>query len=144
MMMSSNGNIFPRYWPFVRGIHRWPVNSPHKGQWRGTLMFPLICVWINGWVNNSEAGDLRCYQANYDVTVMLGMDTWVHPHVLMNVVTYPCWVAKVAQMQSVLLLQSLWMGQNFFLCRPRVLSFTFNFCSICVFHLCRNCISWII
>ena len=21
----------PRYWPFVRGIHRWPVNSPHKG-----------------------------------------------------------------------------------------------------------------
>ena len=20
---------------FVRGIHRWPMNSPHKGQWRG-------------------------------------------------------------------------------------------------------------
>ena len=30
---------FPRYWPFVRGIQRWPVNSPHKGQWRGALMF---------------------------------------------------------------------------------------------------------
>ena len=30
---------FPRYWPFVRGIHRPPVNSPHKGQWRGALMF---------------------------------------------------------------------------------------------------------
>ena len=30
---------FPRYWPFVRGIHRWPVNSPHKGQWRRALMF---------------------------------------------------------------------------------------------------------
>ena len=29
---------FPRYWPFVRGIHRSPVNSPHKGQWRGALM----------------------------------------------------------------------------------------------------------
>ena len=39
---------FPRYWPFVRGIHRSPVNSPHKGQWRGALMFSLICVWING------------------------------------------------------------------------------------------------
>ena len=26
--------LFPRYWPFVRGIHRSPVNSPHKGQWR--------------------------------------------------------------------------------------------------------------
>ena len=32
---------FPRYWPFVRGIHRWPVNSPHKGQWCGALMFVL-------------------------------------------------------------------------------------------------------
>ena len=61
---------FPRYWPFVRGIHRSPVNSPHKGQWRGALMFSLICVWINGWVNNREAGDLRRYRAHYDVTLM--------------------------------------------------------------------------
>ena len=35
---------FPRYWPFVRGSHRSPVNSLHKGQWRGALMFSLICV----------------------------------------------------------------------------------------------------
>ena len=62
---------FPRCWPFVRGIHRSPVISPHKGQWRGALMFPLICVWINGWVNNREAGDFRRYHAHYDVTVML-------------------------------------------------------------------------
>ena len=61
---------FPRYWPFVRGIHRSPVNSPHKGQWRGVLVFSLICVWINGWVNNREAGDLRRYRAHYDVIVM--------------------------------------------------------------------------
>ena len=47
-----------------------PVNSPHKGQWRGTLMFSLICVWINDWVNNREAGDLRRYRAHYDVTLM--------------------------------------------------------------------------
>ena len=47
-----------------------PVNSPHKGQWRGALMFSLICVWINGWVNNREAGDLRRYLAYCDVTVM--------------------------------------------------------------------------
>ena len=52
-------NHFPRYWPFVRGIHRSPVNSPYKGQWHGALMFSLICVWINGWVNNGEDGDLR-------------------------------------------------------------------------------------
>ena len=63
---------FPCYWPFVRGIHRSTVNSPHKGQWRGALTFSLICVWINGWVNNCEAGDLRCYCAHYDVIVMHG------------------------------------------------------------------------
>ena len=37
----------PRYWPFVRGIHRSRVNSPHKGQWRGALIFSLICACIN-------------------------------------------------------------------------------------------------
>ena len=62
---------FPRYWPFVRGIHRSPVNSPHKGQWRGALMFTLICVRINGWVNNREAGDLRRHRAHYDIIVMI-------------------------------------------------------------------------
>ena len=61
---------FPRNWPFVRGIHRSPVNSPHKGQWRGAFMFSLICVWINGWVNNRKAGDLIRYRAHYDVIVM--------------------------------------------------------------------------
>ena len=55
---------FPRYWPFVRGIHRSPVNSTHKSQWRGALMFSLI------WVNNREAGDLRCHRGHYDVIVM--------------------------------------------------------------------------
>ena len=61
---------FPRYWPFVRRIHRSPVNSPHKGQWRGALMFTLICARIKGWVNNCEAGDLRRNRAHYDVIVM--------------------------------------------------------------------------
>ena len=45
---------FPRYWPFVWGIHRSPVNSTHKGQWRGAMMLSLICVRTNGWVNNRE------------------------------------------------------------------------------------------
>ena len=62
---------FPRYWPFVRGIHRSPVNSPHKGQWRGALMFSLICARINGWVNNGEAGDLRRHRVHYDIIVMI-------------------------------------------------------------------------
>ena len=61
---------FPHYWPFVRGIHRSPVNSPHKGHWRGALMFSLICTWINHWVNNREADDLRRYRVHHDVIVM--------------------------------------------------------------------------
>ena len=65
-----NWKFFLRYWPFVRGIHRSPVNFPHKGQWRGALMFSLICAWINGWVKNRDAGDLRRHHAHYDVTVM--------------------------------------------------------------------------
>ena len=38
-------------------------------------MFSLICVGINGRVNNREAGDLRHYCAHCDVTVMRSCDT---------------------------------------------------------------------
>ena len=75
--------IFPRYWLFVRGIHRLPVNSPHKGQWCGALMFSLICASINGWVNNREAGDLRRHGAHYDVIVMTNLYDRTTP--------LPCW-----------------------------------------------------
>ena len=80
MITSSNGNSHHMetfsallafcYWPFVLGIHWSPVNSPHKGQWRGALMFSLICARINGWANNREAGDLRHHRAHYDIIVM--------------------------------------------------------------------------
>ena len=61
---------FPCYWTFVRS----PVNSPHKGRWRGALMFSLICARINSSVNNREAGDLRRHRAHYKVIVM----SWMH------------------------------------------------------------------
>ena len=65
-MMSSNGDIFRVTGPLCGSL----VNSPHKSRWRRALVFSLICAWINGWVNNREAGDLRCHHAYYDVTVM--------------------------------------------------------------------------
>ena len=46
MMTSSNGNIC------------------------GALMFSVICAGLNGWIDDREAGDLRCYRAHGDVTVM--------------------------------------------------------------------------
>ena len=81
---------FPRYWTFVRGIHRSAVNSIHKGQWRGAFMFSLICARIKGWVNNGEAGDLRRYRVHYDVIVMSfddrepRMEYLYVPHIRMN------------------------------------------------------------
>ena len=47
-----------------------PVNSPHKGQWRGDLMFSLICA-RNVWINNGGAGDLRRHRVYYDVIVKI-------------------------------------------------------------------------
>ena len=57
--------LFPRYWPFVREIHRTKASDTEL--W----FFSLICAWINIWVNNREAGDLRRYWVHYDVTVMI-------------------------------------------------------------------------
>ena len=68
MMTSSNGKIF-RVTGHLCG--ELPGNSPHTGQWRGALVFSLICAWIQSWVNNREAGDLRRYRDHYDVIVML-------------------------------------------------------------------------
>ena len=76
-MTSSNGTNFRVTCPlcgeftgpgeFLAG----PVNSSHKGQWLGALMFSLICTRINGWVNNREAGDLKRQRAHYDIMVMI-------------------------------------------------------------------------
>ena len=71
---------FPHYWPFVRGIQRSPMDSPHKGQWHGAPMFSLICAWTNG-CTNQDAADLRYHHIHYDVTVMKTPSYWHrHPH----------------------------------------------------------------
>ena len=66
-MITLSNKTFPCYWPFVRVLHRSPVNSSHKDQWRGALMFSLICAWTNRWVNNGHAGDLRRHRFLYHV-----------------------------------------------------------------------------
>ena len=75
MMTSSNGNLFRVTGPFQRGINRSLVKSPHKGQWRGALMFSLICVSTNSWVNNRSASDLRRHRDYYGIIVMM---TFIH------------------------------------------------------------------
>ena len=73
MITSSNGNIFRVIGPLggESTDDRW--NFPHKVQWRGALIFSLICAWANAWANNRDAGDLRRHHAHYDVTVMCQM-----------------------------------------------------------------------
>ena len=55
---------------FLAGFHWSWVNSPHKNQWRGALMFSLVYTWTNGSANNGNAGGLRRHHATYDVIVM--------------------------------------------------------------------------
>ena len=62
---------FPRYWPFVRGIHwsQWIPRTKFSDAELWYFLWPVL--WINGWVNNHEAGDLRHHRAHYDVIVIL-------------------------------------------------------------------------
>ena len=62
---------FPRHWPFVRGIHRSPMDSPHKGQWSRAEIFPLIPARISGRANSRSAGDFRRHRIYYGVIVMI-------------------------------------------------------------------------
>ena len=70
MMTSSNGNIF-RVTGHLCGEFTGPRWIPRTKASNAEL-WCLICVWINDWVNNREAGDLRRYRAHYDVSVMIG------------------------------------------------------------------------
>ena len=89
---------FPCYLPFVRGNHRSPVNSPHKGQWCGALMFSLICTWINSWANTRDAGDLRCHHAHYDIIVMKEQITM-----------------KKYTTNNILIIDAIWIGQGVYI-----------------------------
>ena len=64
MMTSSNGNSFRVAGPLCG---EFPLQRPVTR----SFDVSLICAWINGWVNNRRAGDLRRYRAHYDVTVMI-------------------------------------------------------------------------
>ena len=87
---------FPRYWSFVRGIHRSPVNSLHKGRWRGARMFSWIYTWISGWVNKRKAGDLRHHRAHYDVTVMDSLHAYANTGCLAAAIPHMLYLATLA------------------------------------------------
>ena len=53
--------------PFVRGIHRTPVNSPHKGTVMRTFDLSLLLVWTNCWTITRLIGNSR---RSFDVGTM--------------------------------------------------------------------------
>ena len=71
----------------MQGIHKSLVDSPQKGQWRGAVMFSLICAWTNDWANNRDGGDLRHNHAHYDVTIMSVLYNQYHS----------CWCSCIQQ-----------------------------------------------
>ena len=62
---------FPRYWPFVQGILPVTDEFPAQRPVTRASMFSLIWPWINGYVNNREAGDFRRHRARYDIAVLI-------------------------------------------------------------------------
>ena len=58
---------FPRYWLFVKGIRRSPVDSPQKASDADLWCF-FICACTNSWTNDRDADDLS---RHYDITVMV-------------------------------------------------------------------------
>ena len=70
MMTSSNETKNAALLAICAGNSPVTGEFPHKGQWRGGLMFSVICACINSSVNNRKAGDLRRRHAHYDVTAM--------------------------------------------------------------------------
>ena len=70
MMTSANGNIFRVTGPLCGEFTGHPWISITKASDAELLMFFMICAWLNGWVNNREAGDLRRHRAHYDAIVI--------------------------------------------------------------------------
>ena len=89
--------IFSALLALCAGIDRSPVNSPHKGQWRGALILFLMGAWIHGWVNNREDADLRRHRAHHDVTgcnkrkAIVEIESLLYPLILWNLMQSPLW-----------------------------------------------------
>ena len=66
-MTSSNQNIFRVTLCGKISRHRW--NPLTKASNADLWCFSLVCAWINGWINNREAGDLRRHRTHYDIVL---------------------------------------------------------------------------
>ena len=84
MMTLSNGN-FSALLALCEGS---PVDSLYKGQWRGALIFSLICARTSCWSNNRNASDLRRRHTHNGVTVIYD-NVQLYPISFHNSFCYP-------------------------------------------------------
>ena len=67
---------FPRYWPFVRGIHRWPMDSPHKASdaERWCLFYRRLNKWLSkqswGWWFETPSRSLWRHRNGFAIVVV--------------------------------------------------------------------------
>ena len=84
----------------VLGAGNSPVNSPHKGQRRGALVISLIGVWINDWVNNRQADDLRCHRLWHHCNEIASLvehsaiPVKIHKDTVLNLDMFDSWLYK--------------------------------------------------
>ena len=62
-----------------------PVTSgfPSQGQWHRALMFSLISTWRNGWANNQDGDELRCW--------LLAVESCKETHITYVVIIWEWW-----------------------------------------------------
>ena len=98
---------FPHYWTFGQGIHRWLVNSPHKGQWRGALLFSLIRAWTNSWAKQwrrrwfeMPSCSLWRHSNDFATLISCGLGQHVYESVFVCKKIYSTWVQCHVKMQN--------------------------------------------
>ena len=79
-----------------------------KGQWRGALIFSLVCALANVWVNNRDAGDLRRHRSHYYVTVMVRAATCPVAHINVHLSISVQKTRKIAKSVVMGLCCSIW------------------------------------
>ena len=79
-MMSSNGNIVR----VTGALWGESVDSPHKGQWRGALMYSLTCTWTNDVFFDLRLNKQLCKQPRSRWFETPSRSLWRHSNVVFN------------------------------------------------------------
>ena len=75
-LTSKNTSKDPHYWPFVRGIHCWAVDSPHK--WPVTWKMLMMDIWVTmcimaymPWFTNNQCRTIKDIEYQADKYIVL-------------------------------------------------------------------------